>query len=55
VLNEEGVFIPQDGDEDTEAEAQMQMGKEESLRDPWFDSDEAALNWERKDDDGVQE
>jgi hypothetical protein len=27
---------------------EMQMGKDESLRDPWFNNDTEALNWEPK-------
>jgi hypothetical protein len=39
------VYIPQEKDRDPEAEKEMQMGKGESLRDPWFRSDSEALQW----------
>lgn len=42
------IYQPSEEDRDTEAEELMQMGKGESLRDPWFKSDYEAENWEPK-------
>lgn len=33
----EDIYVPTEEDVDPNAEEEMQMGKEESLRDPWFD------------------
>lgn len=44
------IFVPSESDQDPEAEAQMQQGREDlhpdnALYDPYFESPEAALRW----------
>ena len=53
MTEDENIYVPTEEDRDPEAEEQMDAVAEGSLRDPWFESDEEALNWEGH--DGVQE
>lgn len=39
-MTDDPVFIPTEDDRDPHAEAEMQLGKSESLADPWFDTEE---------------
>jgi hypothetical protein len=47
------IYIPSPEDQVDLDDVEMQMGKTESLRDPGFESDQAAQEWEPN--SGVQE